>query len=154
MNSKQLVVLACGVALVSVGAIASVPYFKSEAFVTKFSTNHQESARQATVTALTQQIAQIEVEEVLQGVRFNQDAVQIVQLKEQQLSLKQRLAQLQPNSNQSPIAIATANAIKSKIADLEVEYAQGQAKFLDSHPILQVQKAQIEALRQRLTSLQ
>jgi capsule polysaccharide export protein KpsE/RkpR len=68
--------------------------------------------------------------------------------------LEKRLTQLQPDSSQSAIVVATAGAIESKIADLEVHYAQDQAKFSDSHPTLQLRKAQIEALRQRLTTLQ
>lgn len=154
MNSKQLAVLTGSVALVSASALIGVQLFKNEAPVTEINANHEERVRQATATALTQQIAQVEVEKVLQGEIFKQDAPVIVQLREQQSSLEKRLTQLQPHSSQSAIAVATASAIESKIADLEVYYAQDQAKFSDSHPALQARKAQIEALRQRLTTLQ
>ncbi|MBD2100393.1 hypothetical protein [Leptolyngbya sp. FACHB-261] len=154
MNSKQLVVLTGSVALVSAGAITGVQSFKNEAPVTEINANYEERVRQATATALTQRIAQVEVEKVLQGEIFMEDAPVITQLKEQQSSLEKRLTQLQPDSSQSAIVVVTASAIESKIADLEVLYAQDQAKFSDSHPALQVRKAQIEALRQRLTTLQ
>lgn len=154
MNSRRLAVLTGSIALVLVGALTGVRLFKHEASVTAINANHEEHLQQVTTTALTQQIAQVEVEKVLQGEIFRQGAPQIAQLREQQLSLEKRLAQLQPNSNQSAVVIATASAIESKIVDLEVRYAQDQAKFIDSHPTLQMHKAQIEALRQRLTTLQ
>lgn len=154
MNSKRLVVLTGSVALVSAGAIISVQLFKNKAPVTEINANYEERVRQATATALTQQIAQVKVEKVLQGEIFTQDAPVIAQLREQQSSLEKRLTQLQPDSRQSAIVVATASAIESKIADLEVLYAQDQAKFSDSYPALQMRKAQIEALRQHLTTLQ
>ncbi|MBD2260103.1 hypothetical protein [Pseudanabaena sp. FACHB-2040] len=153
MNSKQLAALTCGVALVSAGAIASAQLLKSEAPVAELNANHEERVQQATATALAQQIAQLEVEKVLQGEIFTQEAPMMVHLQEQQLSLEKRLSQLQPDSSQNAVVVATASAIESEIAGLEVQYAQDQAKFLDSHPTLQMRKAQIEALRQRLATL-
>jgi hypothetical protein len=154
MNSKRLVVLTGSIALISAGAIIGVQHFRNEAPVTEVNANHEERVRQATATALIQQIAQVQVEQVLQGEIFRQDAPQIAQLREQQLSLEKRLVQLQPDSSQSLVVVATASAIESKIADLEVRYAQDQAIFSDSHPTLQVRKAQIQALHQRLITLQ
>ena len=154
MNLKRLAVLTCGGVLVSAGAIASLKLFKSEIPVAKINASHEERVQQATATALTQQIAQVEVESVLQGEIFTQETPMIVHLQEQQLSLEKRLAQLQPDSSQSAVAVATARAIESKIAELEVQYAQDQATFSDSDPASQLRKAQIEALRQRLTTLQ
>jgi hypothetical protein len=154
MDSKRFAVLMGSVVLVSAGAILGVQLSKNEAPVTETNADYEERIRQATAAALTQQIAQVKVEEVLQSEIYSQDAPTIAQLREQQSSLEKRLTQLQPDSSQSAIVVATASAIESKIADLEVQYAQDQAKFSDSHPALQVRKAQIEALRQRLTTLQ
>jgi len=52
------------------------------------------------------------------------------------------------------MAVATARAIEAQIADLEVQYAQDQTKFADHHPTLQLHQAQLEALHQRLATLQ
>jgi hypothetical protein len=152
MNSKQLAVLTGSVALASVGVLTNVQLFNNVASITAINANHEELGRQA--SALTQQIAQVEVAKILQGEIYRQDTPVIVQLKEQQSNLEKRLAELQPDRSQRAVSVATASAIESEIADLEVQNAQDQAKFLDSHPVLQVRKAQIEALRQRLTTLQ
>ena len=155
MNVKRLAVLTFGLALVSAGAIAGIQLFRSETPVIGINANHEEPpVQQATVTALTQQIAQVEVEKILQGEIFREDTPAIAQLREQQSSLEQRLTQVQPDSSQREIVVATTSAIESKIADLEMQYAQDQARFADSHPELQLRKAQIEALRQRLATLQ
>jgi hypothetical protein len=151
MNSKQLAVLVGGFVLVSAGAIASIRFLTSEATASNLKVIH---GNQATAEALAQQIAQTEVEEVLQGERFMQDAPQMIHLREQKSKLEQRLTQLQPNGYQTSMAVATARAIEAQIADLEVQYAQDQTKFADHHPTLQLHQAQLEALHQRLATLQ
>lgn len=151
MNSKQLAVLVGGFVLVSAGAIASIRFLTSEATASNLKVIH---GNQATAEALTQQIAQLNVEEVLQGERFMQDAPQMIHLREQKSKLEQRLTQLQPNGYQTSMAVATARAIEAQIADLEVQYAQDQTKFADHHPTLQLHQAQLEALHQRLATLQ
>jgi hypothetical protein len=151
MNSKQLAVLVGGFVLVSAGAIASVRFLTSEATASNLKTTH---GNQATAEALAQQIAQLNVEEVLQGERFMQDAPQMIHLRDQKSKLEQRLTQLQPHGYQTSMAVATARAIEAQIADLEVQYAQDQTKFADHHPTLQLHQAQLEALHQRLATLQ
>jgi len=78
----------------------------------------------------------------------------MIQLREQKSKLEQRLTQVKPNGYQTSMAAATARAIEAKVADLEVQYAQDQTKFAEYHPTLQLHQAQLEALRQRLATLQ
>jgi hypothetical protein len=151
MNSKQLAVLVGGFVLVSAGAIASIRFLTSEATASNLKATH---GNQATAEALAQQIAQLNVEEVLQGERFMQDAPQMIHLRDQKSELEQRLTRLQPHGYQTSMAVATARAIEAQIADLEVQYAQDQTKFADHHPTLQLHQAQLEALHQRLAPLQ
>jgi len=95
-------------------------FLTSEATTSNIKATH---GNQATAEALAQQIAQLNVEEVLQGERFMQNAPQMIRLREQKSKLEQRLTQLQPCAYQTSMAVATARAIEAQIADLEVQYA-------------------------------
>jgi uncharacterized protein involved in exopolysaccharide biosynthesis len=143
MNPSHLVAFACGL-FVSASAIAPAQACENAAAVSEVAPE---------TAALAQQIAQVMVEIALQGEMFTQDAPPMVQLNEQRSRLENRLAQLQPEGYQSAIARATAAAIAVKMDDLETQIAQDQSRFSDVHPSLQLQRAQLEALRQRLIDL-
>jgi predicted solute-binding protein len=153
MNPKRLAVLTCTAVVLSAGAITSVRLFQSQTSEPTAHANHEALTQQVTATALIQQIAQTDVEQVIQGEIYTQASPVMAQLSEQKSTLEQRLTQLHPDIHQGEIAVATTTALESKLTDLEVQYALDQAKFSDVSPQLLVRKAQIEALRQRLTTI-
>ena len=153
MNLKYLTVLACSVALLSVSTIVSAQSSPNRATSAVTRTKCAESARQATLTDLTQEIAQVEVEKVLLEVKFTQDHPQFAQLNNRQLGLETCLTQLQPNDNRDLVVAATVRAIESKLIELEEQYTSDSIKYSDDHPTQQWRKVQIKALRQHLTTL-
>jgi uncharacterized protein involved in exopolysaccharide biosynthesis len=153
MNLKHSVLLICSVCLLGIGAIAGSRLVRDEVPTVGFGAKSETSASQSTVAALTHQIAQLHVDESLQSTMFVENAPQLVQLRVQRSSLENRLAQLSPDRYRSLIITATASAIESKIATLEVSYAQNRLRFIDTHPSLQLQKNQLETLRQRSIAL-
>ena len=153
MNLKYLTVLACGAALLSVCTIASAQSSPNRATSVVTRTKCAESARQATLTDLTQEIAQVEVEKVLLEVKFTQDHPLFAQLKERQLGLEACLTQLQPNDNRDLVVAATVRAVESKLIELEEQYTSDSIKYSDDHPTQRWRKVQIEALHQHLTTL-
>ncbi len=152
MNLKQSLILAYGMTLVSAGAIATVQFPKHSVPTLAAAAHHEESLHHATVTALIDEIAQIEVERLLEGVKFQQEHPALTTLQKQQAQLEKRLAQLQPGGKKL-IETAIARTIEGQIADLEVQYAKDQANFTEDHPAIQLQTSQIQALQQRLRAL-
>lgn len=112
-----------------------------------------DSTTQATVEAITQQIASLEVERALQGSRFSEQSPTIQAIDSKLLSLRQRLVQIQPDGYKSAVTIAVSQAIKAKIAQLEVERARQGSKFMSSSPVIQSIDSRLQSLRQRLASL-
>jgi hypothetical protein len=152
MNFKPLMILTGGIAVVAMGTIAHTQFFKPSTPVA--SERHlQDSTRQATITALANQLAQVEVRQAMEGEKFTEHSPVMMQLKEQQTQLEQRLAQVQPTGDRAMVNGAIANAINAEIAALEVQHAKAKTQWNDSHPMLQQQAAQLAALRQRLTTL-
>lgn len=152
MNLKQSLILAYGMTLVSAGAIATVQFPKHSVPILA-AAHDEESLHHATVTALINEIAQIEVERLLEGVKFQQEHPALTTLQKQQARLEKRLAQLQPGGKKL-IETAIARTIEGQIADLEVQNAKDQANFTKDHPAIQLQTSQIQALHQRLRALQ
>ncbi|MBD1836119.1 hypothetical protein H6F61_26390 [Cyanobacteria bacterium FACHB-472] len=153
MNLKYLTVLACGVALLSVSTIVKAQSSPKRVTSAVTRTKCAESARQATLTDLTQEIALMEVEKVLLKINFTQDHPQFALLNERQLGLEACLTRLQPNDNRDLVVATTVRALESKLIELEAQYTSDSIKYFDDHPTQQLRKVQIKALRQHLTTL-
>ncbi|MBD2299946.1 hypothetical protein [Nostoc sp. FACHB-190] len=140
MNRKQIILIACAVSLLSVGAIATRQI-------------ESKSTDEVLVTNLTQQIAQLEVKQALLASIYTQDAPQFTQVIAEKANLAQRLEQLQSQSYQTQVVVATTNALESKLGELEVEYAKDRSKLSEHHPVQQTRQSQMNNIRQRLIAL-
>ncbi|NJO78836.1 MAG: hypothetical protein HC827_10120 [Cyanobacteria bacterium RM1_2_2] len=149
MNFKVLSVILSGIVLVLSGVIVKTQFFN-----TKTPVSAEASVRQATVTALTDEIAQLEVQQVLEGTKFTENPPSMIQLREQQFQLKERLRQLQPDGNPEGVKQAIAQAVESEIVNLERQMPETEARFTNSHPTFQLLSSQREALQQYLKTLQ
>jgi uncharacterized protein involved in exopolysaccharide biosynthesis len=107
------------------------------------------STTSATVTALTQQVAQLEVERALLDVKFTPDSPIVQNVERNLRNLRQRLAQIQPNGN-SAVSKAIKEAIKAKIAELEIERARLATRFIPESPLLLAIDSQLRSLNKRL----
>ena len=150
MNLKLLKLAGVAVALAAVGAIVHAQSSPIHPNSAANSTNCAEFAEQTTPADLAQEIAQVEVERVLSGVRYLGDHPMFAYLQAKQFDLETCLARLQSNDDQNLVAVTTVNAMESKIAELEVQYARDQAIYHDNHPIQQSRRLELEALHQYL----
>jgi hypothetical protein len=153
MDRKQVLRLARGISLLVAGIVITAE-FSRQHLSTPLTTTAKESTRRLSATTLADEIAKLEVEKLLESVKFAQSSPKLVTLQEQQVHLEQQLVQLNPQNNQKLVELATTRAIESQIADLDLQYAKNRVKFQDHHPMLEVQASQLSALRQRLSTLQ
>jgi hypothetical protein len=126
---------------------ASIIHTASKSYIST-STSGQTRAKE-----LLPKIADLEVRRVLLTSRYTLDSSEIKSTNLKLQNLRQELLQLQPNSS---IAMnkAIAGAIKTRIAELEVERAiKGAALILES-PVIQMLEEDIQNLRKRFTQIQ
>ncbi|MBD0336587.1 MAG: hypothetical protein ICV62_13950 [Cyanobacteria bacterium Co-bin13] len=159
MNLKHLAGLVSSVVLLSAVGLMScqAPQARASAVEpgAERAASPQELPTQGTAPQdLAQQIAQLEVERVLEGVRFTEDHPLIVHLETEQAALEELLLRLAPSGGERLITAATSQALRAKFSEVERDYLQDQALFIDAHPGQQHRKAQLEALNQRLAELQ
>ncbi len=114
--------------------------------------NNLVSTTQVTVNTITQQIAKLEVERAVESTRFISENPVIQNLDLQLANLRKRLLQLRPDGNKQAVNLAVSQAIKTKIAQLEIERANQATQFSKNSPVIVSIDAQIKSLRQRLVS--
>ncbi|NJO49620.1 MAG: hypothetical protein HC840_09430 [Leptolyngbyaceae cyanobacterium RM2_2_4] len=151
MNLNYLTFLVLSLTVASVNTVASAQA-SSTAAPAVISADCANSTGQATSGDLAQEIAQLEVERVLLEVKFNQVHPVFAELDERQEGLQACLTQLQPD-NQDLLTAANVGATESKIAEIEVIYANNQSRYADHHPEQQYLRESIAALRQHLDTL-
>jgi hypothetical protein len=113
----------------------------------------QESVSSATVKTITQQIASLKVQRALLDARFTPESPYVQDVERKLRSLRQRLAQIQPDGNQSAVSSATKEAIKAKIVELEAERAQQGTRYSSDTPIMWHLDSQLRSLKKHLQSL-
>lgn len=153
MNSTALVSLPFGILLAFITTLANAQAASADMPSTGASTACSKSTGKTAPTALAQRIAQLDVERILLGVRFNQVHPELVQLTRRKSGLEACLTQLQPEGYQNLVTAAIVTTTEAKIAELETQYADNQIRFTDDHPSQQYLRNAIAALRQHLTAL-
>ncbi len=113
----------------------------------------QESVSSATVKTITQQIASLKVQRALLDARFTPESPYVQDVERKLRSLRQRLAQIQPDGNQSAVSSATKEAIKAKIVELEAERAREGTRYSSDTPIIWHLDSQLRSLKKHLQSL-
>ncbi len=112
------------------------------------------SESKSTAKSIAQQIAKLEVERAVQETIYIPEAPTIRAIDAQLRSLRKRLAQLQPNGYQATVKIAVSEAIKAKIAELEIERAKQGTRYIPESPVIQAIDARLRSLRKRLAQIQ
>ncbi len=113
----------------------------------------QESVSSPTVKTITQQIASLKVQRALLDARFTPESPYVQDVERKLRSLRQRLAQIQPDGNQSAVSSATKEAIKAKIVELEAERARQGTRYSSDTPIMWHLDSQLRSLKKHLQSL-
>lgn len=113
----------------------------------------QESVSSPTVKTITQQIASLKVQRALLDARFTPESPYVQDVERKLRSLRQRLAQIQPDGNQSAVSSATKEAIRAKIVELETERARQGTRYSPDTPIIWLIDSQLRSLKKHLQSL-
>ena len=96
MNLKRLTLFVLSVSLGSVSTSTHAQLASISTTAAVVSTSCAEFSEQTTPTGLAQEIAQVELERVLLGVRYTEDHPVFADLNEKQLGLEPGFTQLQP----------------------------------------------------------
>jgi uncharacterized coiled-coil protein SlyX len=115
--------------------------------------NSESTSKDFTKT-ITQQIAKLEIQLAMLEPVFTPDASIIEKIESQLERLRQRLSEVQPDGNQAAVNHAVFEAIKAKIAELEVKRALLEPVFTLEAPVMQKIDSQIASLSQRIAKIQ
>lgn len=113
-----------------------------------------ESTSKNFIKTITQQIAKLEIQRAMLEPVFTADASIIEKIESQLERLQRRLSQLHPDGNQAAVNDTVFEAIKAKIAELEVKRALLEPVFTPEAPVMQKIDSQIGSLSQRITKIQ
>jgi chromosome segregation ATPase len=116
-------------------------------------TNTKISTIRASENRLISEIANLEVEIILLKSRYTDSSLEVTTAREKQLNLRKQLSRHQPNSKKI-LNKAISQALKAKIAELEVERAKKRVAYIEHSPEVQVLNEDIKSLKQRLTQIQ
>ncbi|KAB8316518.1 hypothetical protein SD81_025350 [Tolypothrix campylonemoides VB511288] len=113
-----------------------------------------ESTSKDFTKTITQQIAKLEIQRAMLEPVFTADASIIEKIESQLGRLRQRLSQVQADGNQAAVNYTVFEAIKAKIAELEVKRALLEPVFTSDAPVMQKIDSQIGSLSQRIAKIQ
>ncbi|MEI2580939.1 hypothetical protein [Scytonema sp. PRP1] len=113
-----------------------------------------ESTSKDSIKTVTQQIAKLEIQRAMLEPVFTADASIIEKIESELERLRRRLSQVQPDGNQAAVNHAVFEAIKAKIAELEVKRALLEPVFTSEAPVMQKIDSQIGSLSQRIAKIQ
>ncbi|MBW4604737.1 MAG: hypothetical protein KME29_35560 [Calothrix sp. FI2-JRJ7] len=99
------------------------------------------------------QIADLEVKHVLLSSRYLLNSPEVESVNQQLQNLRKQLVQVQPNKTMQ-LNTAIAKAIKTKIAELEVERGIKGAYYIIQSPVIQTIENDIKSLRKRFAQIQ
>lgn len=113
-----------------------------------------ESTSKDSIKTVTQQIAKLEIQRAMLEPVFTADASIIEKIESELERLRRRLSQVQPDGNEAAVNHAVFEAIKAKIAELEVKRALLEPVFTSEAPVMQKIDSQIASLSQRIAKIQ
>lgn len=151
MNFKKQSFVVAGIAFLSVSSSTAAQATK-EPLQSTIPPAHTRSAlvSQEDAVSLSRQIGEVEVERVLQLVRFHAETPVIEALDQRYVTLITQLRQVEPSDYQTWAASATQTALQAKIVELETTQRQQSRVFTSNTPMLQILQAELSGLRQRL----
>jgi uncharacterized coiled-coil protein SlyX len=148
MLSMLVVIIVSGLATISVVLVQQPVRTASTGIA------NSESTSKDFIKTITQQIAKLEIQLAMLEPVFTPDASIIEKIESQLERLRQRLSQVQPDGNQAAVNHAVFEAIKAKIAELEVKRALLEPVFTSEAPVMQKIDSQIASLSQRIAKIQ
>jgi uncharacterized coiled-coil protein SlyX len=113
-----------------------------------------ESTSKDSIKTVTQQIAKLEIQRAMLEPVFTADASIIEKIESELERLRRRLSQVQPDGNEAAVNHAVFEAIKAKIAELEVKRALLEPVFTSDAPVMEKIESQIGSLSQRIAKIQ
>jgi chromosome segregation ATPase len=104
------------------------------------------------VDTLVQEIAHQEVELAMLNARLTSDAPKIKSIENRIQRLRDKITKT--GGNHATVNRLVADALKTKVANLEIDVALLGGMYVTTHPEIQVVEAQLSSLRQRYSQLQ
>lgn len=141
------------VGLVCTNSVLAQQAAKRSVPVATGGTIYSAAVTQAVVHALTQKIAELEVERALLEPVRDPSHPELRRLEASLQGLHNRLLQLRPDGNQVAIAAATTKAVEARVPALEVRLAIAEATHDPSDHRVKTPQAQLQSLRSRLAIL-
>ncbi len=154
MRDKPLMLSMLVMIIVSGLATISVVLLQQPVRTASTGIANSESTSKDFTKTITQQIAKLEIQLAMLEPVFTPDASIIEKIESQLERLRQRLSQVQPDGNQAAVNHAVFEAIKAKIAELEVKRALLEPVFTSEAPVMQKIDSQIASLSQRIAKIQ
>ena len=148
MLSMLVMIIVSGLATISVVLVQQPVRTASTGIA-----NSESTSKDFTKT-ITQQIAKLEIQLAMLEPVFTPDASIIEKIESQLERLRQGLSEVQPDGNQAAVNHAVFEAIKAKIAELEVKRALLEPVFTLEAPVMQKIDSQIASLSQRIAKIQ
>ncbi|MGH8002823.1 MAG: hypothetical protein ACREPR_26165 [Brasilonema sp.] len=103
---------------------------------------------------ITQEIVELEIQRAMLEPVFTPEAPLMQKIEYQLKSLRQRLSQIPSNDHKATVNHAVFEAIKAKIAELEVKRALLEPVFIPEAPLMQKIESQLKSLWQRIAQIQ
>lgn len=154
MRDKPLMLSMLVMIIVSGLATISVVLLQQPVRTASTGSVDSESTSKDFIKTITQQITKLEIQRAMLEPVFTPDASIIKKIESQLEHLRQRLSQVQPNGNQAGVNHAVFEAIKAKIAELEVQRALLEAVLTSEAPVMEKIESQIGSLSQRIAKIQ
>lgn len=154
MRDKPLMLSMLVMIIVSGLATISVVLVQQPVRTASTGIANSESTSKDFIKTITQQIAKLEIQLAMLEPVFTPDASIIEKIESQLERLRQRLSEVQPDGNQAAVNHAVFEAIKAKIAELEVKRALLEPVFTSEAPVMQKIDSQIASLSQRIAKIQ
>lgn len=154
MRDKPLMLSMLVMIIVSGLATISVVLLQQPVRTASTGIANSESTSKDFIKTITQQIAKLEIQRAMLEPVFTPDASILEKIESQLERLRQRLSQVQPDGNQAAVNHAVFEAIKAKIAELEVKRALLEPVLTSEAPVMEKIDSQIESLSQRIAKIQ
>ncbi|NJM71389.1 MAG: hypothetical protein HC862_14820 [Scytonema sp. RU_4_4] len=150
MLSTLVIVLVAGLATIGVVLVQPRVRTASSGIVEYESTSKAKDF----LKTITQQIVKLEIQRAMLEPVFTPESSVMKKIESQLRSLQQHLSQLQSDADQAAVNHAVFEAIKAKIAELEVKRALLEPVFVPEAPLMQKLESQLKRLWERLAQIQ
>jgi chromosome segregation ATPase len=150
MLSMLIIVLVSGLATIGVVLMQQRVRTASSGIANLESTSNAKDS----IKTITQQIVKLEIQRAMLEPVFGPGSSVMNKIESQIGSLQQRLSQIQSDGKGAVVNRAVFEAIKAKIAELEVKRALLEPVFTPEAPVMQKIESQLKSLRQRIAQIQ